>query len=429
VIINLILAIISFYFLGVSLEIILFSKKVDLLDLGNIFGLGFGGAFTLVVVFSSLGKKLGSFGALGCLGITLLMFFIALVFKRPTFKKVDFKKPRRIDIILVFLLLLFLGPIFFKTFSAPIWGYDAYAIWLARARAFFVDGGIDINNLKYFFPPEHPPMWSVICYWLFIFIGRIDFLAVRILPLLFYLLIIYSFYYKTKGKSMLKIIFFFFLLTIPQMIENVVNPLLAGNADLFAAFYVFLAVVNLLDKQWTKTGLFLGLASMVKSDVTPMLMLFVVGYWLLISKKKIKPIVTALLPLILLFIAKKALGISSRYLGFENIKLGMDYIFYDLMAFREEVRNIGNWNLVWWMYILGLFCFAKEIFKDRKILFANLLIIGQFLSYFLIFLITPENQAGQIATALFRLFLHLAPASMLIVYKLFDKNLSTIKKG
>jgi hypothetical protein len=312
--------------------------------------------------------------------------------------------------------LIFFASIAIKTFSCPVWGYDAYAIWLARAKAFFIDQGITVKNLKYFWPAEHPLMWSTTAYWLFVFLNKADFLIVRILPLFFYCLIIFSFWRQIRGNKLLKLVFALFLMTIPQLIDNVTNSLIAGNADLFTAFYIFLAILSLINSRYAKAGLFLALGSLIKSDATPMILLFVISYLFLVNKKRIKPIVLAILPVVLLFVSKKMLGIGSRYLGFQSLNFTFPYVFYDLMAFREEFRNIAYWNLLWWLYFFSLIACFKTIIKKKNYLFANLLVIFQLGVYFFIFLITPEDQAGHIASALFRLLLQLAPAVLFLTF-------------
>ena len=74
-----------------------------------------------------------------------------------------------------------------------------------------------------------------------------------------------------------------------------------------------------------------------------------------------------------------------------------------------ELFNIGRWNLLWPTFIISLF--IAQYSRTRKLLVA---IIGfQFLSYFIVFLLTSVDPTDRVNGSLDRLLLQIAP---LVIY-------------
>jgi hypothetical protein len=428
--IELLLATIAIYFSGLGAQILLFnSKKVKLLNFEEIFGLGFGMTGLFFIIFSILSIKFFPF--LFSI-LTMIFFFGVMRLRKATWERIKIKeclsKLRELSPFYCFLVVvffLFFLSLFFQAFSLPAWGYDAYALWLARARAFFIDREINLVNINTYWPPEHPPLWSFLISWFYLYLNQANELASRFLPLLFYLLMPLVFLRHSQENKYLKLIFIFFLMILPHLLDHIVDPLFAGNADLFLSFYFLLAVAAIDRKEYAKAGLFLSLGAWVKSEATPAVLTFVFLMMVLKIKNKLKPLIFALLPLIFLFGIKFWLGISSRYFSF-NFNTSFSYFWYDLMAFREEMRNLPHWHLLWWLFLFIGILSGKRLLRQKNLLFAYLIIIFQLLSYFLIFLMTPENQAGHLASALFRLLLHLAPASLFLT---FIQTSALLKEG
>lgn len=409
---SILLSIVCFYILGLALQILLLNpKKIIFLSLGEIFGLGFAGAGLVMMICSLLLIK---FSSNIFILSTFIFFILIFLWRKPLIKISHINKLTLWDWLFITLIIIFMIDIFLKTFSYPIWGCDAYTIWLARGRAFFIDKAINIENLKRFWPSEHPPLWSMVIGWSYVFFLEPNEVLIRYLPLLFYFLIIFEFITNLKINKIVKYIVILILITLPQLTANVVDFSLAGNADLFLSFYFFMGILAIYKKQFTKAGLFFALGSWVKSDGTPAVLIFIFFMIIFNFKNKLKPIIYAILPVIVLFAAKYWLGISSRYFQHLYERPYGDYLWYDLMAFREEMRKISNWSGLWWLFTFILIVKRKFIFQKKEVLFCYLMILFQIISYVLIFLITPENQAGHIASAIYRLLLHVAPAALFI---------------
>lgn len=410
--IYLLIAVASFYILGLSLKIYFYrDKNINLDDFGEIFALGFGLSALLMIGFSILGWKFSR---------ELFIFSVIPIFLLAYFwKKPNLVFPRLLPLswltsVTIILISLFILGIILKIFSQPIWGCDAYTLWLARARAFFIDKQINKDNLIRFWPAEHPPLWSLVIAWTYIIMDEANELLIRTLPLLFYILIVISFNKYLITGRWYKFLCLVILVTLPQLTLNVVDYSLAGNADLFLSFYFFIAISAILRKNFALAGLFFALGAWVKSDGTPAPLIYAILLFFLYSPKKLLPMLITFFPVVILFMAKYWLGISSRYFYHISARPYLDYLWYDLMAFREEMRSITNWHLLWWVFFFILVAKFKRILKHKELLLAYGVLLGQITSYGLIFLITPENQAGHIASAIYRLLLHVAPAALFL---------------
>ena len=176
----------------------------------------------------------------------------------------------------------------------------------------------------------------------------------------------------------------------------------------------------------------LMVAAFTKNDALPALIAFIALLPIftrnLIAKSDLKLAFTIALSFLFanLFL-KYYYQLGSRYLNqdFSQIisqKPIFKYNLYTAHAFREQFRQIQIWGLGWW--IIGLFYVIKikSLIINRLLLFAIVLIVIQILGYFLVFYVSKEDQASQIATSISRILLQIYPSGLLIAYYLISKG-------
>ena len=305
------------------------------------------------------------------------------------------------------------------TFSHTIWGSDAYVFWLAKASAFFQDGLVTRENLFVYWPYDHPLLWPLIATWVYHFLGKVDEYYFQMIPFVLYAALAVAFFQGLSGSAGRKTLWTILLLLSPFVYHNVLASEYAGNADLLVSFYLLLGVVFLVKREVWLGGLFLFFASFAKNDALPAVIGFLVLLPLLRHHFR-KTWQWGWLGVAGFLIAhwlwKTHLGLSSRYLANLPLILGqrllLPNVWYTTNAFREELRQISHWGMGWWLILFVLATEVKQLFHQKRLILAFGILVFQLAGYFLIYYLTPEDQASQIATSIHRLVLQLYPTSL-----------------
>ena len=421
-IILLALATLSFFQIGLLVDFYLLRKKKIVFNPAKFLGLGIGFLGLLQLLLSVLKIFLSQ----SLVFIFYLLLSLPFIIDQSLVSqiKMAYKKGvKKISIIPLTLFSILLLIIIIQTFSHTIWGSDAYSYWLFKAKAYFIDGLITQKNLVPFWAHDHPLLWSVTATWVYHFLGEASEYWFQAIPLIIWINLIFVFYLYLPVKSFSQKIGLTSILALtPFLLENVTSAEYAGNADLLVSFYFLLAIIYLFKKQLTYSGLFLFFASFTKSDALPGVVVFwgllVLGMIFLSRKTKLflKPFLSLSILLVFHWFWKNSFGLKNRYLvNFlaESRPLGK-YMWYTAHAFREEFRQLAHWGLGWWLSLFLVVINLKELSKNKFLLGGFLIIIAQFLGYFLAYYLTPENPASQIATSIFRLVLQMYPATLFL---------------
>lgn len=425
------IALLSFFQTGLIIDFYFLNKRKLVFNLPKFFGLGIGFIGILQLTMGLLNFSINQ----NFVFIFFLIFFLPFIFDKNLTKKVKKQiiKNHKLSVFqkLSFVLfILILTSLWIQTLSHTVWGSDAHTFWLAKASAFFVDGRITSKNLFLYWPYDHPLLWPLTAAWFYHFIGQANEYYFQIIPFTIFICLTMVFY-KNIDKSNLWIRLFWttILFFTPFLWGNVALAEYVGNADLLVSFYLLLSIIYLVEKKFLYTALFLFFASLVKNDAVPAVLGFLTLFpiFTLKTKKKWKTFIWFWLCLLFLFglhlLWKRHFGLKSRYLG--NLKSidftqrpFFEYMWYTTNAFREEFRQIYRWGLGWWLVILVFFTNLRNIFKNKILMLGLAILFIQFLSYFVIYYITPEDQASQIATSIFRLVLQIYPATLFLAYKI-----------
>ena len=428
------IGIFSFFQTGLIIDFYLLQKKKLVFSLPKFFGLGIGFIGLLQLLMGFFNFFINQSFVFTLFLILCLPFCLSSSFriqlKNLASKSIkNFYKSSSFFKLALFLFLLIIVGLFIQVFSHTIWGSDAYAFWLAKASAFFIDGRVNKENLFLYWPYDHPLLWPLTATWLYHFIGQASEYYFQSIPFTIFICLIVGFYKNLNKADFLERAFWTSVLFFtPFLLKNVASPEYVGNADLLVSFYLFLSTAYLLKGKYLYTSLFLFFACIAKNDVAPAVLAFLMVFPIfnLRVKKRQKasfgPWFLFLVLVGLHFFWKKSFGFENRYLAslknraFTKRPL-FEYMWYAANAFREEFRQVGKWGLGWWLIILGLAANLKKITKKRILLFAFSIIFIQLSSLFFIFYITPEDQASHINSSIFRLLLQLYPALLLLTYK------------
>ena len=431
-----IFAVFSILELGVLAQFYLGKAKNLNFSFSTLFALGLG---TLCIIFYLS----------GLLQIHLtraLVMITAFAFSLPFFldARLKIQTLRNIDIYIqglrksskIFLIIFcaFLAVLFALTFARAVWGYDAYERWLAKGRAFWVDGGITKENAKIYDPADDHNLWPFAVSWFYYINGSSDEIWVRVIPFIAFLSIIFEFkkHINVTNWDIKKYSWLLILVFTPFLWQTVSQENYSGNADIFVSLFFLLSIGAIIRKEFLFSALFLGFAAFTKNDALPTLIVFIILLPIftrnLIAKSDLKLAFTVALSFLFanLFL-KYYYQLNSRYLNqdFSQIisqKPIFKYNLYTAHAFREQFRQIQIWGLGWWIVAFVYMTKMKALLTNRLLLFATIIMIIQILSYSIVFYISKEDQASQITTSISRVLLQVYPSSLLIAYYLVSKK-------
>lgn len=432
-------AIFSILELGVSVQFYLGKAKKINFSFSRFFALGLGTMCVLFYISGFLQIHLSRALVMIAAFMFSWPFFLDARLKSQTLSNIDLYVQgfRRFPKILLIIFTAFLVVLFMLTFSRAIWGYDAYERWLAKGRVFWVDGGITRENAKIYDPADDHNLWPFAVSWLYYINGHSEEIWVRLIPFTAFLAIIFEFkkHINAKNWDIKKYSWLLILVFTPFLWQIVSKENYSGNADIFVSLFFLLSISAIIRKEFLFSALFLGFAAFTKNDALPALIAFIILLPIftrnLIAKSDLKlAFIVALSFLLVNLYLKYYFQLGSRYLNqdFSQIisqKPIFKYNLYTAHAFREQFRQIQIWGLGWWVIIFFFVKKIKVLFTDKLLMISLSLIIVQFISYFVVYYISQEDQAHQITTSISRILLQIYPATLLIVYtatKIVGKN-------
>lgn len=334
--------------------------------------------------------------------------------------KLPFTRIQTFLLCLIAVLLLFVG---FEAQLRPLYAWDGYAIWLFKAKVFFLDGKIDSSH-TYYLQNSYPYTLPLAIAYIYAFIGYIDDRSILLFFFLFYAATSGLLFYSLRDsvgvtKALLATVLF-------MSIQNVMRHggrWEAGYADLALGYYFFSCIILLktyLKRKNVRTffflSLFIAITSIVKDESIPFVT--AVGLFLfistLVSKKYIHTIflIGSYIPLIVWTMYKNTHRFFPNYL-FDRTSLHPQRIFEIFWYIAKEVVNIERWNFLWIFFILSFVLFLAKHKKNFP-LFVFAIIFFQLATYMLIFIISPYPPSVHIPSVMDRLFLHLTPPAVYI---------------
>jgi hypothetical protein len=346
----------------------------------------------------------------------------------------------------------------------PVNGWDAWAIWFLKARAFFIDGGVNpsfLTDPAYGYGhPDYPLLVPLSVAWVYTAVGAATESFAKLLwPMQFVsLLLIFNWGVRRATGSVGTSLLFTALLSItpvlivhasgvPAVMGGLHSGDFAGYADLMLSLCFLASGVFLFlffregaggrgeDRGGNGGGyliisaLMLGCAAWTKNEgltFAALAVLLVIVHSASASRSwrrpaSLYPVVTAVLVVCVFvlpwFAFKSYLGLGSDLSG----GLGMAGIMTNSARLGAVVSAFSDYlftrpmlyGLVWYIYPLSAIINWRGTLS-RPINILNLLLIGQLAVYAFVYVITPADLAWHIGTSMGRLVLHLTPLALFI---------------
>jgi len=346
----------------------------------------------------------------------------------------------------IFGIIFEVGYALFRALIKPLEAYDAIAIYALKAKAFYLASSIPHDFLKVLGDPishpEYPLLLPLAESSVYVFLGYLNDLSVKIIFPLYYIagLVVLYFVVRRFAVRSAALLFTFLLATIPHFNEHAT----IGYADLLLAVYysasffylliwirerkaAFLILSFLLSALciWTKTeGILLTSVNMTIAFI----------YILRFKKDDLRRgiiYIAANAALISVFLVTKrllglqvhgnivGLNLSEWFGSMMNIKR-IPFVLYE---FQIQFFGPKKWNIIWIIFIVAfLFNFRKAFMETlRPVTLAILCILG---AYTFVYLIAPQEAIEwQISKTTGRFLLHFLPVVVLWLALLFrDKD-------
>lgn len=355
----------------------------------------------------------------------VLLIFFTVVRSRIQIKlqlsRRSFHLRQKFLISTIVTLLLFVA---FEAQLHPLYSWDGYAIWLFKAKVFYIDGKIDRSH-TYYMQNSYPYTLPLAITFIYSILGHVDDKSVLLFFFIFYAAIsglLFSSLQKPLGLTKALLVTFLFM-----SIQNVIRHggrWEAGYADLALGYYFFSCI--LLTKYYIKyknirslvfLSVFIGITLVIKNEAISFTVFLVLPLFLfaIFMKKYFHSVILSLsfIPQLLWTIYKNTHHFFPNYL-FDKTSFHPDRIITIIFYMLKEAVNIERWNFLW-----IVFCFSFLLFLyQRKIFFSVFifaLIFLQLITYIVIFMVSPYPPAVHITSIMDRLFLHLAPLALYVI--------------
>ncbi|MDE2590284.1 MAG: hypothetical protein KGL95_11560 [Patescibacteria group bacterium] len=311
---------------------------------------------------------------------------------------------------------------FFEVLLRPVSAWDAWAIWLLKAKIFFIDGTIRPAILTYV-KSDYPLVISLMGTFVYIVLGKIDDTVVLLPFFAFYCFLAVSFYFTLRKKCnrTYSLLFTLFLVTTQTLIRQG-GRLEAGQADLAVGFFGFLSFTLLIEYIQTSSprillllNIFLALTGLIKFDGIPITIVIGLSEIIFILRRKLYKHLLALgfwlVPLADWEVYKMVNHVTKyTYFAGHTIVFSLKNTLHVFTQEIKELINVKSWNMLWIAYFYILFFQWSKKHYELTILHA--IILTQLLIYTFLYLFTAGNSPE---SSFERLLVHVAPLALYAV--------------
>lgn len=321
----------------------------------------------------------------------------------------------------VWMLLLFT-----REFSRVMYTWDSVAFWTPKMVALFESRAVRKHTFEFFNHPEYPLLLPLSGADAMIITTKPSESAAKVVFFGYILAcvgILGSF--VMRNTTWIKSAFWIALFLSSFIVREHMAGEYAGTADILVGIYMAAGAALFLLGQ-KKMGLLVWMfLPWIKSE--GLVFTLAVSGFLFLFEKSLRTWIFVLGMLCIgpWRIIVKWMGVdTSQYFKFQEIYVRdwVEYATYSVHAFREEFRNLGKWNMIFFAFFAQTIRFFSSLIRDKVLLTIYGGMAAQIIMYIVICTITPEEQASFIASAISRLTLHLAPTAVVVASYLHAKK-------
>lgn len=329
----------------------------------------------------------------------------------PTFSKIQFA--------LLSIIILAGSYTLFEVLLRPVSAWDSWAIWLLKAKIFFIDETIHPSVLTYV-KSDYPLIVSLMGTFIYMVLGKINDTAVLLPFYAFYFFLAISFYFTLRKKfNTTYSLLFTLLLVTTQTIIRQGGRIEAGQADLAVGFFGFLSFTLLVEYMQSTSfrvlvllNIFLAFTGLIKFDGIPITIVLGLFELLFIFKKKLYKQLLAvgfwIVPLADWEIYKMVNHITKyTYFAGHTFVFSLQNSIHVLAQEIKELLNIKSWNMLWIGYLYVLL--TQNSKKNYEVIILHATVLTQMAIYTFLYLFTVGNSPE---SSFERLLVHIAPLAL-----------------
>lgn len=316
------------------------------------------------------------------------------------------------NVILLGIILFKLVTIFYLALDKPITDWDAWANWSLRAKVFYFEKGIPLNqNAPYYLGGgghiNYPLQIPILEAWVYTTIGQWNDQVVKVIfPLYctFFLLFLYSFLSQRIGSTK-ALLFSFLFITLPFVSYHAAS----AYVDLPVGIYVGVATMLLwtyfLKRQIVYMILFslvFSFAGWIKNEG---LLLFIITSFFLLcillwekfrenenytSKKTIAACAVGIIVLLPWILFKLIFGLGISNFGENEVFSHILTVHYEILPILlKNFTTSANFSLLLPLFLFGILAYWKDLSKEKLFYFV-LLNIMYLITYLGVYLLTQN---------------------------------------
>lgn len=329
----------------------------------------------------------------------------------------------KIRILLYLLLAINVCYVLSGAIHLPMQSVDVLGLWLFKAKAIFIEGGLPLKTLNnpdfFLFHPQYPLLLPFLYSLFYLAIGRVWELPILLLYPIYYVVILWLVFkvLKNLGLTSLASLIYVYLYSMFSPLLGQAGRLHAGSADIVIVLLGWLIVYLWQQTQLSKNHALINqsvwlitLLVMVASQIKlEGLFLGAIILILPITKsKKMLYLLVCLLPTLIWTYMVKSLAIP---VDFTFVLPGLSELAYRVWLVvsltAQEMVNVKNWYIFWPLFCLALA--APWSKKDRLII--NLGVVGLLMSgaYVLVYLTVTTDVYAHITSSIDRVLFQLTP--------------------
>jgi len=353
--------------------------------------------------------------------------------------------------VMVMVILVQVGYCIVYSISQPISGWDAWAIWFLKAKAFFISDGIPSSHFfsTTYHHPDYPLLVPLAIVWEYVVLGGIDDQTAKIIfPLmLLALLVIFSATLSKETNRTTGLSFAALLAITPLFVMHGGGLAGAGDyvgyADLALSLYFFASATCLYryqvdrDRVWGLLAfLFLGMGAWTKNEG---LVWALAGSAILIGTARSWRVAGVGLGLVSVFVAPWTIfkiwaslpnDVMSQG-GWRALVAGVDRVPTVLTWMWQSMIGNGLHGLIWPAFVISSALNWRQLLSTP--LRSSALLVGvQLLVYGAVYLMSPYDVEWHLATSIDRVILHLSPIALWVagvnVFQLRER-MRTVENG
>jgi len=372
------------------------------------------------------------------------LFLILIKFKQISFAGFNTKnmveRYTLFEKMLLFIIFFQISFALINSIILPIKGFDTWVIWFLKGKAFYMDGGVKYDfflkelysngNASYQYPLLAPLLVTLG----YLALGYVDDQLVKIFFSLYYVSLLFIFYYFLLSITSreISLLLTAMLATVPRVMQQAgIDGV--GYADLPLSVYFLIGVgfgyryiVNADKKALLLAVISFSIAAWTKNEGLTMLVaaIIILSFHIFYKDKTIGIKTFFGILVITLFIAlpwqlyKYTLPELSATmvsdLSFKTFISNIGRVPFILQVILPKLFTANKYHITWGLYVLITIVSLRKL-KSAGYLYIQTLMWFQSACYIFVYVLTPFELKGHIATSIDRLTIHLLPIGYLCV--------------